>query len=490
MPTKHQPVLIAASALMQKDIELSQSLDVIELMTAALKNAAEQAGISAQLSALQQIMVPQGLWPYGDPAKLIANNVGANQAKTLFAKIGVSQQTLLTRACLDIQTGKADMIAVVGGEAKYRALRAAIAQQDLPDTHQAECDADTVLEPAAELWAEEESAAGLAMPVGFYALMEDALRNAVGESVDQNRDELARIYGQFSQVASGNSHAWDQQLKTVASIRNESADNRMLSFPYTKWHNSQWNVDQASALIFCSLEKAQALGVDESLWVYPLSAGESNHMSVVSARKELDRCYGAKLAGEAALALASKAIDDIDFLELYSCFPAAVRMYARELKIDMNRPLTVTGGMPFAGGPLNNFVLYSLVKMVELLRENPKSTGLISTVSGMLTKQGLSLWSATKGVGEFAWADVSADVAEQTRLCNLTADYEGMADIVAATVLHNKHGAQRAIVIADTRQGDRLVAYSADEQVMKNVQQQGVVGKKIAVQKDASFTLV
>ena len=73
-------------------------------------------------------------------------------------------------------------------------------------------------------------------------------------------------------------------------------------------------------------------------------------------------------------------VHGIDHVELYSCFPAAVRVQQRELGIPLSRRVTQTGGMTFGGGPLNNFVIQSWVKMVERLREDQGSRGLVTAV--------------------------------------------------------------------------------------------------------------
>ena len=144
----------------------------------------------------------------------------------------------------------------------------------------------------------------------------------------------------------------------------------MLAFPYTKLHNSQWNVDQAAGLILCSVAVARELGIARERWIFPLAASESNAMSVVSARAELHRNYGFHYAGKRALELAGKSPGDVGYMELYSCFPQAVRVQLEEIPVDAGRPLSVTGGMTFGGGPLNNFVLQATVKMAQLLRSH------------------------------------------------------------------------------------------------------------------------
>ncbi len=120
--------------------------------------------------------------------------------------------------------------------------------------------------------------------------------------------------------------------------------------PYTKLHCTSWSVDQAAALLFCSAAKAEALGILRSHWIHPLASTESNHRVPVSGRDDLSRCPGASMAGRAALDAGGVRASDLNLVELYSCFPVAVELVANELGIDLSRDLTVTGGMPFAGG--------------------------------------------------------------------------------------------------------------------------------------------
>ena len=63
------------------------------------------------------------------------------------------------------------------------------------------------------------------------------------------------------------------------------------------------------------------------------------------------------------LELSGVGVDDVDIVDLYSCFPSAVQVAARELGLstdDSSRSLTITGGLTFAGGPWNNYVMHSI----------------------------------------------------------------------------------------------------------------------------------
>ena len=475
----NNPIIVSVAAITQKNAEPLLAKNASELMADCCMAAAQKINCTELLSACDEISVPQGLWAYQDPAALIKAAIGNEKAATVLGKIGVLQQGLFDRACLRIQRGEIDVAIVAGGEAKYRQLQADIQQIEISDAVSLEA-ADTVIEPDQELWLEAESNAGLGMPVGYYALLDSAWRHRQGKTADQHRDEVAALYQGFSEVAVDNEQAWNRNKIEADFIRNASAKNPMLAYPYTKLHNSSWNVDQASALIFCSIKKARELGIDEKHWIYPAAATQSNLMQAVSQRADLSRCYGAYHAGKKVLALANIQIADVDLLELYSCFPVAVLGFAEELGLLNKKNLTVTGGMPFAGGPLNNFVLQSTVKMLEVMQLENKNYGLVSNVSGMNTKQAFSLYS--KIPRAFVMADVTDEVIADMPEKTVLADYQGEAIIQAFTVLYNKHGAERVLVIAENSQQQRCLAYSHDIDLMHHALKEDLIGITVAIE--------
>ena len=132
--------------------------------------------------------------------------------------------------------------------------------------------------------------------------------------------------------------------------------------------------------------------MDASKRVYPIASTENNHMISVQQRPKLYESFGMNYAAKKIKNFINKLEIDIDAYDLYSCFPAAVRMFKDSLEIDDDKPLTVTGSMPFAGGPLNSYVLHSSVAMIERIRTNKISYGLVTGVSGMMTKQSFCVW--------------------------------------------------------------------------------------------------
>jgi len=307
------------------------------------------------------------------------------------------------------------------------------------------------------------------MPVGYYAIIESAFRQSMGWGVEEHRDRMAALYERFSEIAVQNPDAWKRERVAAEQIRNASAKNRMLAFPYTKLHNTSWNVDQAAALLFCSAGLASELGIPRERWVFPRAGTESNHMLALSQRPELHRCPGAQLAGRRALALAGVGVDELDLLEMYSCFPIAVESYATEIGIPLDRDLTVTGGMPFAGGPLNNYVLQATARMAMLLRERGQGTGLVTSVSGYLTKQGFGVWSMAPGEG-FGFADVTDEVAALAPARSVSALVDGPVTIRGCTVMYHEDHALCAVAVVDQADGSRSVASSPDAAVIARVE--------------------
>ena len=476
----NNPILVAAAAVSQKITEPAQLVDgadAIDLMVQACRKAAVSIGCEDLLSHVEQVAVPQGLWAFTNPASCIAKDLGAASATTVLGKIGVLQQGLISGACNAIRDGEKSLCVVAGGEAKYRELIAGVNGIELPQ-REAQVDADIVYEPGQELWLEAETNAGLGMPVGYYALMDSAWRHAQGRSIDEHRDQVADMYAQFSEIAAGNPDAWKRKPLTADAVRNASKENPMLAFPYTKRHNTSWNVDQASAVIICSVKKARELGIDEKYWIYPAASTECSQILSVSQRQDLSRSIGAEKSGQAALQISGIDAASIDYVDLYSCFPVAMLTYADALGLPKDKALTVTGAMPFAGGPLNNYVLQATAKMVEVLQANPGSNGVVSTVSGMMTKQGFGLYRTD--ACEYRFADVTADVETENTPIEVLADYAGAATVVAATVLYDKAGQQRAVVIADTADGKRCLGYSTEPAIMARVEAEDWVG--VAVQ--------
>jgi acetyl-CoA C-acetyltransferase len=458
------PVLVGAGTAAQRPDTPRDGLEAVGLMAAACDAAAADAGSGDLLRRASLVLVPEGTWHYPDPARLVAAAIGAPGARTVLAKQGVLQTTLFALAASAVQSGAADVALVVGGEAKWRDLRATITGEPATVTAQEGAEPDETLLPEGALISRAEIEAGMVSAAAHYAMVETARRLADGQAVAAHAHEVATLWEHFNTVARGNPSAWNRAPVTSTEIATPGPRNRPIATPYLKWHTSQWNVDQAACLIFCSAEVARAVGVPADRWVFPEVVAWSDHMVPVSERALLHRAPGFAVAGAAALAHAGTAMDDVAHLDLYSPFPIAVRTQALELGVGRSRELTVTGGMTFAGGPLNNYVLQSTAKMASMLRADPGERGLVTAVSAMLTKQGVSLWSCRPPGREFGAVDVTAEARAATPTVAVGDGRAGRARVAAYTVLHDPGGQPtRAVVLADRPGGTRALATSDDE---------------------------
>jgi acetyl-CoA C-acetyltransferase len=481
-----QPVLVGIGTCTQREDELARSREPIDLMLEAVRRAGIDAGGAQALQGVGRIAVPKGRWRYRNPAGEIARAIGAGSATTVLASVGVLQQSLIGDACSRIAVGEIDSALIVGADAGYRMLRAKRLGERAGERQQD--DAPQVsLEPKEALLHPAELRAGLRMPVALYAILESAWRAKNGLAVDEHRKRLGAMYQRFSEVAAANPDAWRTKPVSALEISEPSASNPMQAFPYTRLHCANWNVDQAAALLICSAAKAQALGIAPGKWVYALASTESNHMVPVSARADLAGCIGAQLAGSAALAACGMEASQLDLVELYSCFPVAVESYAQALGLSPARELTVTGGMAFAGGPFNNYVLQATCRMAALIREGRGRNGLVSSVSGILTKQGFGVWASQPGARGFAFSDVSADTARLAATRDVADGFHGLAQVAGYTVLHEKDKAPRALVLADTEADCRALAWSDDPALIQQVESREFCGASIAMQ-GALFT--
>lgn len=481
------PVLVGAAALSQREDDASVALEPVALMAGALERAARDAGSPGLLREADAVLVPRGFWAYSDPGRLVAERVGASRARSLLAEIGVLQTSLFGRACQAIRSGGAEVVLVTGGEAKHRARRARQTGAAAPDTLQQGVAPDEVLRPTADIIHPLEIARDMVMPVRQYAVMESALRHASKQDVAEHRRRVASLWADFNRVATGNPEAWYPEPVPADVIEGVSGENPMLAFPYTRLHCSRWSVDQAAGLVFTSLARARAAGVPEERFVFPRAVVESNHMLPLIERRVLHRSPGFAAAGRRAFRHAGLSPADVRHVELYSCFPAAVRIQALELGIPEERPLTLTGGMTFAGGPLNNFVLQAAVALARALRADPDGHGLLDAVSGMLTKQGVSLWSGRPGDAGFVYEDVSARVAREVETLAVAESARGPARVAGYTVIHGLAGPERGVAYCDLPDGCRALGESRDPDWLAELEREELVGREVVLAGDGGM---
>jgi acetyl-CoA C-acetyltransferase len=451
-------------------------------MVEAARAAGADTGAPGVLAAVRQVAVPHGTWSYTDPGRIVAERIGAPRARTVLVQVGIPQQTLLDDALLAIRGGGLEVALVVGGEAAHRTAVARRAGVALHDTVQEDAKPDDFQRPLGDIITRAEIEGGFASAMAPFALADSALRYVEGKSVDAQRDEIARLYAGFSAVAAEFPHAAFPKRRDAAFLREPSEANRPFAFPYNKWHCAQMNVDQAGAILLASLGAAERLGVDPTRIVFPLVALESSFSLPLSQRRDLHRWPSMEVLGAAAEAHLGHALAEIEEVELYSCFPAAVRVQQRALRLPSDGVPTVTGGESFAGGPWNNFVLQTTAAMVERVRARPGARGLVTALSGLLNKPGLAVYSAEPGPAPLLVADLAEDAARATPTVEVDTRYRGPARVAAVTVSYQGLAPARCTVLADTPAGTRCIASVEDARLAERATREELVGTAVSVE--------
>jgi acetyl-CoA C-acetyltransferase len=371
---------------------------------------------------------------------------------------GNTPQTLVNSAALDIQAGRADIVVLTGGEATRTKQRAKKAGHTLawPKADSATPAAEQVSDDLS-MAGEQEIARRIVMPVQVYPMFETAIRARAGRSVADHQVFISELWSRFSKVAATNPNAWSRRELSAEEIRTPGPDNRMIGFPYPKFMNSNNDVDMGAALIVCSVEKAESLGVPRDRWVFIHSGSDCHEHQYISNRWTFAETPAIELGGKRALELAGLTIGDIDIVDLYSCFPSAVQLGAQSLGLDINSQLTRTGGLPFAGGPWNNYVMHAIATVMNDLRERPGAKGLVWANGGYTTKHAFGVYSTQPPTTAFRHAYPQDEIDAMPRRDVATIDQANgkSATIEAYSVMHGRDGAPEMIhaacLLADGR---------------------------------------
>lgn len=483
------PVLIGAGQVNQR--QESPETEPVDLIAAAAREAADPR----VLAAVDSIRVVNLLsWRYRDPGLLLGQRIGAREPATVYTGIGGNTpQSLLNQTCLDIQHGRAQVVLLAGGET-WRTRMRLRAKGIRPDwTRQ---DETVPVPPGGEsevpMSGPGQDRIGLDRPAFVYPLFEQALRIAAGESLADHQRRIGELWAQFSQAAAANPNAWVREPLSADQIAQPGPENRMISWPYPKLMNSNNMVDQAAALVLCSAEKADHLQIPRDSWVFPQAGTDAHDTYLIDERDELHRCPAIRIGARRALELAGVGVDDLDYVDLYSCFPSAVQVAANELGLpvgDAQRPLTVTGGLTFAGGPWNNYVTHSIATMSELLRRNPGTRGLISANGGYLTKHSFGVYATTPAPQGFRWQDVQ-DVVDREPTRPARIGWEGTGSVESWTVPFDREGnPQKAFLAVRTPDGGRTLAVIEDAEMAAATVAEDIAGAAVRVGPDGRAEL-
>lgn len=487
------PVLIGTGQFNNRVDRGEAALEPVDLMAEALRRAETNAGVAGIVATADSVRVLMLLsWRYRDPGALVADRLGIDEPESVYTVMGGNYvQTLVNRTALDILEGRNDLVLLTGAEAWRSRSDARKTNTELGWTDQDDATPEArAFSPDRDLMGPGEIARGIFLPVQVYPMFENALRAADGLTLEEQRDRTAQLWARFSEVAATNPNAWIQRSYSADEIATVTPDNRMIGFPYTKLENSNNMVEQGAGLIMCSVERAEALGIDRDRWVFLHSGADASDHWFISNRDDLHSSPAIRTAGRAALELANTTATDLGHVDLYSCFPSAVQVAARELGLGIDRQLTVTGGMSFAGGPWNNYAMHGIATMSDVLRGDPGARGLCTANGGYLTKHAFGIYSTEPPPeGTYRWRSTQDEV-DALPARELDAEPDGSAEIETYTVMHDREGApEHGYAALRMPDGRRAWGVTTDADLMKVMTAEEFVGRVVSVVPDGTLSV-
>lgn len=473
-------------------IEREEQVTALDLAERAARAALDEApGLAERIGQVSVVKIMSAVGP--SPAGELSARLGLRPARVETTTIGGNTpQWLINRAAAEISAGHLDAALIVGSEAMRSAWagRKGAGPGGRPPVAAAGSTApDPVVGDDRPGVGQAEMGAGLVLPAHLYGLFESVRAAREGRSFAEHRLELGRLMAPFTEVASHNPNAWFPRGRDAEEIAAPSPYNRLVAEPYTKLMTAFLGVDQAAALIVCSLATARACGVSDGE-VFVWSGADVNDVWFPAARPKLGSSPAIAEAAGAALGAAGLGAGDLSVLDLYSCFPVAVEIAAEAIGVapDDPRGLTVTGGLPYFGGPGNNYVTHSVATLAERIRAEG-GIGLASGMGWYVTKHSVGVYGSVPPPRGFRLVD-TAEAQEQidTSAIPLATAGGGDAIVEASTVVYEPDGTVSAVpVIARADDGSRVAAACADDREQLEAQAgSSLVGAKVRILEDVS----
>lgn len=495
------PVVIGVGQTSQK-LPAGDALPPIELFEAAALAADADTGSPHSMLARVDIVAAVQItsWRYPDPGALLARRLGIHPRRTALSTVGGnSPQLLVNQMASLIARGDTDVVLIGGGESmhtRWRARREPRVQLEWSSGGDDPC--TWIIGDDRQGVTDYEMAHAALTPTQVYPLFETALRHAQGHGVAEHQRVVSELWAGFAAVAAENPDAWSRVGYTPEEIRTITPDNRLICFPYTKRMCANIDVDQGAAILLCAYEAAHDAGVPDERMVFLHAAADGHDHFFISERDTLCDSPGIAAVTTDALGAAGVGVDDIARFDLYSCFPSAVQIAMRALGLsgpsggDM-RPLTVTGGLGFAGGPVNNYPTHGIARMVEALRTDSGSFGLTTALGWYVTKHSAGVWSSAPPIGGYRYApspETQAHIdSRPSRAPAGLLDCE--ATIEASSVLAERDGSlTTAIVTALTDDGRRALANVRDGDALRSMTEEPWEGRRVRITNDGSTNTV
>jgi acetyl-CoA C-acetyltransferase len=485
-PSANRPVIIGVGQIVNRSNDPGDTKSALDLIKHAVKRAENDSQAVSFLKHVDLLcLVNTFSMPEGNPLAELRDRLDIRPDKLLYSWVGATApQWFVNQAADKIINGRAKVALICGGEAIHSKKIKAKAEGS---------SFDQWIFPVKEPWmagdlrdplTPEEMKYSLILPIHIYPLFENALRHHESLSIEAHRKELGDFCAGFSSISSSNEFAWFTAPKSKEEIVTLSESNPMTAFPYTRSMCSIIQVDQAAALLMTDEQTAKGLGIPRHKWIYLLGSGDAYDIWHVSERINFYSSPSVKVAAEKAVEQADVTLESIDLFDLYSCFPCAPRIARNMLGISKNDPraLTVTGGMPYFGGPGNNYALHAICAMVEKLRLNPDSIGLVQALSWFISKHSVGIYSGRGKKTPRCQIPPESYQAELNKLKGpqLIEEASGNAVVETYTLLHDRSGQPvNAVIIGRQDNGKRFLAKTEqDNALLTAMMKSEFIGKK------------
>jgi acetyl-CoA C-acetyltransferase len=398
----------------------------------------------------------------------VAGRIGAAPARAILSTTGgQAPQQLVTELAATIAGGGADVALVFGAEAISTTQHYAREEDDSQRPYFGE-HADGSLEDRGYglrgLFSRHQVAHGLTDAASQYALAENARRARLKLTRDEYAAAMGALFAPFTRVAAANPHAVAPVVRSAAELVTVTEANRPIADPYTRYLVAREKVNQGAAVLLLSAAAARRLGVPRDRWVFLLGHADVAERALLD-RADLSASPAAVLAARQALDMAGIGVADLATIDLYSCFPIPVFNICDGLSLapDDPRGLTVTGGLPFFGGPGNDYSMHAIAETVQRARANPGTFGFVGANGGVMGKYSAGVYSTAPA----PWrpgrsADLQAEVDAPPAPAQAR-HADGWATIETYTVSHRRDGGRTGIVIGRLdRDGRRFIARTDD----------------------------
>jgi acetyl-CoA C-acetyltransferase len=486
MQTDRLPVLAGAAQWIQRDAEPERAPEPLDVLEGLARRAAADAGVGARLlEAVDTIgLVSVAGWSPANGPRLLAGRIGARPSTEWVSGTGGEIALRLVNAAAERIAAGRSRVALLAGLNPMKTLRRASAEGVVLRWRGGGEGRPSLLGDERMGHDPVEARHGLDLPVHVYPLIESAFRARRGRGLDAHRARLGALFAPFTQVAERNPYAWFPIRRSAEELVRETPRNRMIAYPYTKYLNAVLDTDQGAALLLCSAGAARAFGVPERRRVYWWGGAHTEERAWhVSTRPAIGSSAALEECAERTLRQAGVTSDELDRIDLYSCFPVAVEVACEAYGVAEHDPrgLTVTGGLPYAGGPGSNYSMHAVAAMAERLRAWPGAKGLTTGNGWYLTKHAASVWSSAPPRGPVG-TPLEAPVAVGPEPLARRDDAEGRGRIEAWTVVYGRDGAPaRGIVVGRLASGERFVANTPGERAFLEAfvadEQVGVEGR-------------